>query len=140
MQHERGFTLIEVLIAAVILFTVIAVASQGYTVALGASRRAERVVELLTPLPLITNNVRNAIRASRLPSVDGDGELLGVRYRFEARTAAFGAPPARFDPDVGQFREYRPRIRLYDVALTLRRGDVARRYSYQELSWDPAER
>ena len=44
---------IEVLIAAAILFTVLAVAGYSYRGALLASRKAEGFVALVTPLPMI---------------------------------------------------------------------------------------
>lgn len=136
-RHARGFTLVEVLIAATILFMVIAAAAEGYRGALVASRKAESTVRLLAPLPLITSAIRDALRASVRESVAGGSELLGVRYEFEATTARFGAPPPRFDVDRGDFTEYPPRFRLYDVRLKLSAGAAERTFSYQELAWAP---
>lgn len=135
--HARGFTLIEVLIASTILFIVIAAAAEGYRGALLASRRAESLVRLLTPLPLITAVVRDELRANPAERVAGGAELLGVRYEFEAITASYGAPPRRFDPDAADFREYPPRFRLYDVHLRLHAGEREREFLYRELAWEP---
>ncbi len=136
---QRGFTLVEVLIAAAITFAVIAVASSSYSASLAASRRAEALVSLLTPLPLITNNIRNALREKPQESLTGSAELLGVMYRFEARSIRYGAPPRRFDSDRAEFREYKPRFRLYEVHLHLERSNARRDYVYQELAWEPVE-
>lgn len=135
--RARGFTLIEVLIASTILFIVIAAAAEGYRGALLASRRAESLVRLLTPLPLITAAVRDTLRSKPAERLTGGAELLGVRYEFEAVTARYGAPPRRFDPDAADFREYPPRFRLYDVHLRLRAGERERQFVYQELAWEP---
>jgi type II secretory pathway pseudopilin PulG len=132
-----GFTLIEVLIAATILFMVLAVAAESYRGALLASRRATLLVGVLTPLTLVTNAVRDKLREAARDKLDGGGELLGVGYRFEATTVRYGAPARRFDPDDGSFRDYPPRFRLYDVRLTLRKGDLHREFLYQELAWEP---
>jgi prepilin-type N-terminal cleavage/methylation domain-containing protein len=137
MRGERGFTLIEVLIAGMILFIVIAAATEAYRGSLLSSRKAEATVRLLTPLPLITAAVRDALRAKPEERVTGGAELLGVKYEFEAVTARYGAPPARFDPDAADFRDYPPRFRLYDVRLTLSSGDARRTVDYQELAWEP---
>lgn len=139
-RRERGFTLVEVLIAATILFVVIAAAADAYRSALLSSRRAESLVRLLTPLPLITAAVRDAVRAKPGERVEGTGELLGVAYRFEAVTVKYAPPPPRFDPDDAEFRSYPPRFRLYDVRLTLRGGERERTYLYQEFAWEPAQR
>ncbi len=136
----RGFTLIEVLIAAAILFTVLAVAAHAYRGALLASRKAEGFVRLVTPLPMIVASVRDELRREPDQRREGEAELLGVHYRFEATTARYEPPAARFDPDLGEFTQYAPRFRLYDVRLVLSRKDQKREYRYQELAWEPMHR
>lgn len=136
-RREAGFTLIEVLIAATILFLVIAVAADTYRSALLASRKAEGLLELLTPLSLVTAAVRDSLRSTPREQLTGGGELLGVHYRFQAATARYGPPAARFDPDAGAFTRYSPRFRLYDVRLTLSKGERQREFLYQELAWEP---
>ena len=137
MKLERGFTLIEVLIAATILFTVLVVASESYRNALLASSKAQTVVEMLTPLPLVTASIRNQLRANPTERLQGEAELLGVQYRWQAETALYGAPAPRFDPDEAAFTEYGKRYRLYDVTLKLRLRGQQRTYLYQELAWEP---
>jgi prepilin-type N-terminal cleavage/methylation domain-containing protein len=137
VSRQRGFTLVEVLIAATILFTVIAVAAESYRAALLSSRRAEAVVAMLAPLPLVTAAVRSALRDDPAERREGAAEILGVQYRFEATTARFAPPPARLDPDTGEYRQYAPRFRLYDVRITLQYRGQSRDYVYQELAWLP---
>jgi len=136
MKREQGFTLIEVLIAATILFTVLAVASETYRNALLASSKAQTLVEMLTPLPLMTSSIRNQLRANPVERLQGEAELLGVQYHWEAVTARYGAPAPRFDPDEAEFIEYGQRYRLYDVTLELSLRGQQRTYLYQELAWE----
>ena len=138
MKRARGFTLIEVLIAATILFVAIAVTADTYRSALGASRRAARTVRLLTPLPLIVAAVGATLRDQPAETREGEDDVLGVHYRFEAKTVRFAPPPRRFDPDQTEFRDYPRRYRLYDVTLTLSADGVERVYLYQEVAWLPA--
>lgn len=137
MRHQAGFTLLEVLIAATILFTVLAVATESYRNALLASARAEGLVTLLTPLPLITASIRSQLRSSPVEKLDGGAELLGVSYEWQATTARYGSPARRFDPDTTDFRNYPQRFRLYDVRLKLARAGQERVFLYQELAWEP---
>jgi prepilin-type N-terminal cleavage/methylation domain-containing protein len=137
VKRQAGFTLIEVLIAATIMFVTLAVAAETYRGALLASGRAETVVDMLTPLPLIIAAVASALRDDPGERRNGENELLGVRYRFEATTARFGAPAPQFDPDTGDMHQYPPRFRLYDVRLTLRYRGETRVYLYQEVAWLP---
>jgi prepilin-type N-terminal cleavage/methylation domain-containing protein len=139
MRGERGFTLIEVLIAATILFAAIAVISETYRASMLASRRADAVAAMLAPMPLIVAAVRETLRADPAERREGEAEMLGVRYRFDATTARFEPPPPRFDPDTSEERQFRPRFRLYDVRLELRYGGAERTYLYQELAWLPLE-
>jgi prepilin-type N-terminal cleavage/methylation domain-containing protein len=137
MRRQAGFTLLEVLIAATILFTVLAVATETYRNSLLASSRAEGLLNLLTPLPLITSSIRSQLRSNPVEELSGDAELLGVRFEWQATTARHGAPARRFDPDTADFRTYPPRFRLYDVRLKLARAGQERVFLYQELAWEP---
>ena len=140
VKRQRGFTLLEVLIAATILFTVLAVATETYRNALLASSRAEGSWSLLTPLPLITSSIRSQLRSNPVEKLDGRSELLGVSYEWQAATIRYGAPPRRFDPDATDFISYQPRFRLYDVRLKLRRAGQERAFLYQEVAWEAMRR
>lgn len=142
-QKQLGFTLIEVLIAAVIMFTVLATATLSFRSALTASERASRTTELLAPLPWITSTIRDRLRdrvlESPTPEYSGDGAIFGVDYQFDAELVRFAPPPPRFDVDAREFVKYAPRFGLYDVQLTLERDGETSSFIYQELAWRPHE-
>ena len=144
LRGERGFTLIEVLISAVIMFTVLATATLSLRGAMHASERASRKTELLAPLSWITPTIRERLReypGDKLATErSGEGVVFGVEYRFHASLVRSGAPPPRFDPDAVDFVEYAPRFGLYDVELELEREGEKSRFVYQELAWQPLER
>jgi len=141
VHEQRGFTLIEVLIAAVIMFTVLATATVSLRAAMHASERASRTTELLAPLPWITPTIRERLREHSGDNLatehSGEGVVFGVEYRFHALLVRSAAPPPRFDPDVIDFIEYAPRFGLYDVELELEREGEKSRFVYQELAWSP---
>ena len=140
MRGQRGFSLVEVLIAAVIMFTVLATATLSLRTALAASERASSTTELLAPLPWITPTIRDRLLENPAPERSGAGMLFGVDYRFEAVVVRSGSPPPRFDPDMADFIEYPPRFLLYDVELTLERDGETEQFLYQELAWRPLAR
>ena len=140
VRRQHGFTLVEVLIAAVIMFMVLATATLSLRTALHASERATRTVELLAPLPWIRPVIRDSLRSDPAAERSGEGRLFGVEYRFRANIVRQGAPPTRFDPDVADFVDYGPRFALYDVELELERDGESTSFLYQELAWRRLER
>ena len=137
VSAHAGFTLIEVLIASVILFATITVVAEGYRTSLEAGRRATVTAEMLTPLPMITSTIRARLRERPEERVSGEGELLGVRSAFGAVTVRFEPPPPTVDVDLPDLRFFAPRYRLYDVRLSLERRSARRQFVYQELAWLP---
>ena len=140
LRGQHGFTLVEVLIAAVIMFMVLSTATLSLRTALHASERAARTAELLAPLPWITPVIRESLRADPADERSGEGQLFGVAYRYRASIVRLGAPPTRFDPDAADFLEYAPRFALYDVELQLERDGETESFIYQELAWRPLVR
>jgi type II secretory pathway component PulJ len=136
-SKPTGFTLIEVLIAAVILFATITVVSESYRASLASGQRATTMVELLTPVPLIISTIRARIRERPEQRLTEEGQLLGVRYAFEAVSVRFEPPPPSIDFEMQTLRVFKPRYRLYEVTLHLERRSVKRRFVYQELAWLP---
>ena len=51
MRRGAGFTLVEVLIAATILFATLAIVTESYRASLMASEKAPRTAKMLTPMP-----------------------------------------------------------------------------------------
>lgn len=137
VRHTAGFTLVEVLIASVILFATITVVAESYRTSLASSIRATATAELLTPLPLIVSTVRESLRSQPDERVKGQGEMLGVRYSFDAVTVRFEAPPPAFADNAEGLVRFAPRYRLYDVRLLLEHRAVRRQFVYQELAWLP---
>jgi prepilin-type N-terminal cleavage/methylation domain-containing protein len=135
--RSTGFTLVEVLIASVILFAAITIAADTYRTHLITTEKATATAKMLTPLPLIVGTIRNDLQQSPTESLEGRGELLGVRYDYRADTLQFAPPPRRFDPDRGEFRDYPPRYRLYGVKLNLSWQRRSRQFEYRELAWQP---
>jgi type II secretory pathway component PulJ len=134
---RRGFTLIEVLIASVILFATITVVAESYRTSLASGQRATAVIEMLTPVPLIISTIRARIRDRPEQRLTEEGQLLGVRYTFEAVSVRFEPPPPSIDLEMQRLRVFNPRYRLYEVTLYLERGSVKRQFVYKELAWLP---
>ena len=137
-MNSKGFTLLEILIAAVILFAGLTVVAEGYRASIGAGAKAERTLDMLRPLPLIERYVQDQLRLNPEDRVEGAGRVMGVDFSYRAVTSRFKPPPPSFDPDVQDMVSFAPRYRLYEVTLVLTRGAFQREFIYQELAWTPA--
>ena len=132
----RGFTLIEVLVATVILFLFIAMAAQIFQQSATASLKAERAIKVSALVPLVVENIRNQIDNTKsLGSLRGEGQIEEVKYRWQARLTQRKPPITGFDPLTLEFRSYGDKYNLWNVDLTVSMGSYERHWVYEELTW-----
>lgn len=136
----RGLTLIEVLIALMILMAVLSTTALVVQTSRQNSAQAAAVIDLLRPLPLILQHVRQQLRQNAPAEATGQGELLGVNFNWRANTQRFDAADSSvLTAEAGASVSGKPRFRLYLVRLTLQAGNKERQFTFQELAWLPAE-
>jgi prepilin-type N-terminal cleavage/methylation domain-containing protein len=131
----QGFTLLEILIAMTILFSVAAAALAAYQGVNISTQRAADVTRNLTWLNPLTDHIRQQLQQSEQAELNGEGELAGVRFNWIARLHEQAPPPARFEAESGAFIEYAPRYRLYRVELNVQYDGKPRTYQFMELVW-----
>lgn len=133
MNRSSGFTLVETLIAAVILFSVLSLSALALKTARTSSAAAERLVQLRTPQTILLSHIRQALQNTGAEQMSGDGMLSGVRYEWQATSIAFEAAPPGYDVDLGTAVIYPPRYRLYQVQLHLSLAGKTDTLSYKEF-------
>lgn len=137
-SKQKGFTLLEVLVAAMILFLVIAMLAQIFATSTKASKAAERTVKVTSSMPLFVQAIREHL-SSETPALGakktGRGELLQLRYEWNAEVIEFKAPPDRLDVDLGSMTSYEPKFALWKVDLIIGQGEYERIVSYNEFTW-----
>lgn len=133
--RHSGFTLIEVMIAAVILFSVLSFASLAVKSARQSSESASETVTLYQPVPLIVDQIREVLQQQAAEQLQGAGAIFGVRYQWSAIRMQYAPPAPRFDPDMTAFVSYKPRFARYQVSLILQKDNKNRELSYVELAW-----
>ena len=137
-MRVKGFTLVEVLIASVILFAAVGLATQAYINSNKTLQVAEDTLELLSPIPLLLGNIELALRNVPIQNYSFEGEALGVKYRWRAEPSKTYAPAPRFDPDNGLFVEYPERFAMYQIELVVVGNGKERVFTYQKLGWSEA--
>ncbi len=138
MRRSNGFTLIEVLIASVIMLTVLALAANLFAQARLSSQKAQDSILMQGPLVLIMDTIRHQIRQNPEESLNGDGAIDGVQFKWKANTEHFLPPPDNLIPESNQIVSFAPRYRLYHVQLELSYKSAVRLYQFKEVAWLPA--
>lgn len=136
--NQKGFTIVEVLIASLIMFMALSSASLIFKNARENSDKALATVAALSPLPLLLETIQYEIQNNLSEEVQGEGVLQGISFEWQARQIEYVSPPVRFNVENASVTEFLPRYKVYQVELLLSyRG---RRYplSYQELAWNPS--
>ena len=139
MNRSLGFTLIEVLVAAMILFMVVSTALMSYQTALKGSVSAGNFLEMAQVIDPARKHIKeqlnDELNSSNESQYQGSFTVAGVEVSWQAKRIEAAAPPERFDPDELTFSQYKDRFFLYQVELTLTHQKLSRTFSYDELAW-----
>ena len=134
VRRQRGFTLLEVLLAGFILFITIAAMTMVYRGAILTSSKAEASLRMSAALPFIRPLVTDQIRAKAEPdSRFGAGQYGTVNYSWTAIVSHRGRPSLEMLEvnGAGDVYEYL----LWNVQLTLSLNNRVEKYIFQEMTW-----
>jgi len=129
MRHkQQGMTLIEVLIASTILFSVLALLSQVMVGALKSSEQAEKNINISYNMPFIVDKIKLEIK--------DDGSLSGnysysdsVSYRWQAQLNQ----QQPIYQTVMQNSSNGRQVKLYQIDLTVKYNSLAKEFTYLEV-------
>lgn len=132
--HQSGFSLIETLVAATIMFSVLVSAFLAFQASITASAKAETRIELLTSVPRVRVSVTEAIRGNE--ELSGAGTLGGVSYEWKANAVTQGVAldlDAAGDTKSGFLER---KFNLWRVAVRLEQDSSEREFSFTEITWE----
>ena len=138
MNKTKGFTLIEVLIAAVILFMTIAVTTLVYRSALLSTRKAEQSILSSGYLPMIVDDISEVIKQKDTGTetvISGDGITMQIQYDWQASLLQAKSAPSTLDSFTGAVIKQPPRYRLWQVTLDIKTGTNTKQFVYEDLSY-----
>ena len=136
VRKENGFTLLEVLVAAFILFLVIAAMTFVYRGAVLTSNKAERSLHFSALVTPICEQIRAQIRNSAdQHKLEGEGVMGDVSYSWAAREDETSTEPDYFDPDHGDYIAGSRKFTLRTIHVVVRNGNASRQYEFSELTW-----
>ncbi|MDX2370002.1 MAG: prepilin-type N-terminal cleavage/methylation domain-containing protein [Colwellia sp.] len=138
ISKDNGFTLIEVLVASVILFASIATVSMIYRGAFLSSEQANKHVNISGVMPSLLANVRSDIRTqgNTFESQLGDqGNAWSVQYQWQANLVQHKSAPQRLDVDTGDYVNPPIKYKLWLVELDVQYQSISKHYQFYEMSW-----
>jgi Tfp pilus assembly protein PilV len=140
-DKQQGFTLIEILVAAVILFTSIATVSMVYRGAFLSSEKANQYLTITGVLPSVLANIRSNIRAQGNSSdseLGQKGETWSVQYAWQAKLVEHKGAPDKLDVDTGDFVISPLKYKLWLVDLSMQFQTTNKQFQFYEVSWNDA--
>lgn len=136
-NRQRGFTLVEVMIAGVILIMTVTAMTMVYRTAALSSSKASDNVNFSGTVGMIFNTIQGHVRGGNATKpMNGSGNLADVDYRWSTELIDKKGASEKFDIDEGKWMEQPIRFYLWQVELTVTKDNKVRVYHYKELSWE----
>ena len=135
--RAQGFTLLETLIAALILFSVLATMTEVLRTTLSSSVSAEASLALAEAAAALRPQVSLALRASdpRARRHEGEGNYGATRYRWLAEKLDQGETLTVVEGESLAPQDRGRPIYFWRVELTVSEGKRERTFQFNELSW-----
>jgi Tfp pilus assembly protein PilV len=135
-SSESGFTLLEVLISALILFAVVATSTQVYRSGIGSSKKAAVYVQVLSEVPRIKAQITREIRANAVAEhLEGEGQISeAVVYAWKAEPVYNGATASALVAETAGGGNL---LILWRVEFEVVRSELRIPFEFWELSWRP---
>ena len=130
--RQSGFSLIEVLVASLIMFISLTVFTSVFRGALISTQRASDVLSGSAAATLVLENISSQLRVGHQQrEQSGEEYLLGYSFSWSAQVVKSTRPPARyFGKDLIQ-----PEHELKVWQITLVNKDTSETFHYQDFSW-----
>jgi prepilin-type N-terminal cleavage/methylation domain-containing protein len=134
-KGNQGFTLIEVLIAAIILFSSIALVAQLFSASSLSSRKATKVAQYNQVVPLVNKMIKIDIQQRAidrsLANMEGKMHFFNIDFIWRAERISFLPPPMSAD-DVEPWSD---RFGLYNVSVITQQQNKQSQYSFNVATW-----
>ena len=135
MKVSKGFTLLEVLIAAIILFSALALISEIFKSGMLSTEKTVINAKYyqVTPsaITAIKANLRTSVKAQNISSIHGEVLLFNIVYLWQANRTTFNSAP---NDDFSDFKEY-DRFSVYQVDVVAKFDNRERQFSFEVATW-----
>lgn len=134
-KHNEGFTLIEVLISAVILFSSIALVAQLFSASSLSSKKATKVAQYNQVVPLVNTmikvDIQQRAKNRSLEQMEGSMNFFDIDFIWRAERVSFLPPPMSDDDE----EPWTPRFGLFNVSVVTLQSQKEMQYSFNVATW-----
>ncbi len=135
LKIEQGFTLIEVLIAAVILFSALSLTAELFKVSSFSSTKASNTTTFYQVHPAALASIKLEVKISAHKNLgedlNGTLRILGIDYVWQANLLSL-LPPA---PDLNRVEEENARFGLYQVEVNASKETKKQHFVFLVATW-----
>lgn len=136
MNKQGGFTLVEVLIAAVILFSALAITADLYKASSFTANRITYKANYYQATPIVIATIKSELRAlsktRKATEYSGDFTSAGVNYQWRATRTSFKSRVKGVD------ESFEPPLQfgLYTIEVTARQGErMPELFTFKGATW-----
>ena len=133
--NSKGFTLIEVMIAAVILFSALALSAELFKTSSFSADKAANSSRFCQINPAAMSSIKLALKESAFKDkgkdFNGETLLFGIRYQWKASLINI-LPPPLYQGDLSQGEA---RFALYNVDVIALKNSKSQRFSFEVATW-----
>ncbi len=138
-RGNKGFTLIEVLIASIILFSAIALVAELFSASSLSSKKAAKIAQYNQTIPLVNRMIKADIQQRAkdrsLSNMQGSVMFLDIEFNWQANRTSFLSPAMSANDEV----RWSPRFGLFTVLVSTKQsaGQKVKQgeYSFQVATW-----
>lgn len=130
MKQQVGFTLLEVLVASLILFMSIALVSMAYKTGINAEKAAEKKVYKSVMLRFVQQAIAEELRV-KPNDASGEGSWGDFSYQWMVVKTYEKWSKSGFDSESNSQVQLGRQLQLKDISIDVN-GEI---YEYTHLSW-----
>lgn len=132
--RQSGFSLVETLVAATIMFSVLVSAFLAFQSSITASAKAETRIELLASVPRVRVFVTEAIRSDG--ALSGAGNAGDITFDWSATSVTQGLAVDLSAAGDGPSGFLERKFNLWRVAVKLELKGSQRDFFFTEITWE----
>jgi len=136
--HEKGFTLIEVLVASLILFSVLTISTNIYRSSIKAVEKVSAITLISRALPFVREDIKTKIFQKEIKGEDVFNKNISYTWHCAPLETSKNIISA-YDEFTGGLQYGHFNLALNKVFLTIKYGNgfliKEKKYQYKELSW-----